>query len=182
MTEPKHADEPLGSTSFPAHVRNPAIPATWRYGLVVWLLATLALLLTSDIGSGVQALSQTIPDERLGLTFESEVQVLLEASVFTSVGELWKAGSKPLSIFVAITSITWPYVKLLLTFFAWLVPIRNAKRRESLITALDLLGKWSFADIVVFVSRPRARSSASNELFSPSLECPNTTILRKRRQ
>lgn len=143
------AEEQATETSnFPALVHHPDISATWRYGLVLWLSATLALLLASDIGSGVQALTETVPDESLGIEFE--VQVLLDASVFTSVAELWKAGSKPLAVFVVITSITWPYIKLLLTLYAWITPVANAKRRERLITALDVLGKWSFADVIVF--------------------------------
>ena len=144
-----NADEQAATPKqLPAHVRNLDIPASWRYGLVLWLVATLVLLVTSDVGSGVRALTQTVP--RAGLNFQSEEQVLLEASVFTSVGELWEAGSKPLSIFIVITSISWPYIKLLLTMYAWVAPMRNATRREYLLIALDLFGKWSFADVVVF--------------------------------
>lgn len=143
-------NEDQQSKSYPALVRHPDVTATWRYGMVVWLVAALVLLLTSDLGSGVTALTQTVSDERLGISFQSQEQVLLEASVFTSVGELWKAGSKPLAVFVVITSIAWPYVKLLLTFYAWVAPIRHPQRREWLLTGLDLLGKWSFADVVVF--------------------------------
>ena len=118
--------------------------------MVLWLLATLALLLSADLGSGVQALTETVPDASLGLTFQSEIQVLLQASVFSSVSELYQAGSVALAMFVVVTSIAWPYVKLLLTFYAWVSPIRNPQRRERLLTALDVLGKWSFADVVVF--------------------------------
>ena len=135
---------------FPAPVQNPDLSAAWRYGWLVWWVATLALLVTSDVGSGVQALTQTVPNNER-LQFNSREQVLLDASVFSSVKELWDAGSKPLAIFVVITSIAWPYIKLLLTLYAWIRPIRNAVRRERLLVVLDVLGKWSLADVVVFV-------------------------------
>lgn len=161
MGNPSNVDAATGTATavedqavdkkFPAHLFNrDDISAPWRYGVLVWLTATLALLLASDLGSGVKALTETVPDASLGLDFQSDVQVLLEASVFTSVKELWNAGSQALSIFVAITSIAWPYIKILLTFYAWCMPIVNAKRRYRLIVALDVLGKWSFADVVVF--------------------------------
>ena len=136
---------------YPAHLKNPDLSSKLRYGWVLWWTATLALLIVSDVGSGVQALTQTVPDERLSLNFRSEKQVLLEASVFSSVAELWEAGSKPLAVFVAITSIAWPYVKLLLSLYAWVMPFRNPTRREKLLVALDLFGKWSLADVVVFI-------------------------------
>ena len=150
-SENEDSSETAQSLQYPAHLWNPDIEGSWRYGLIVLWVATLGLLLSSDVGSGVKAMTQTVADESLGLTnFKSEPQVLLEASVFTSVAELWKAGSRPLSIFVAVSSITWPYVKLLLTLYAWVTPVRRAQRRERLLVALDLLGKWSLADVVVF--------------------------------
>jgi hypothetical protein len=135
---------------FPAHFRNESVSVYWRYGIVIYLLAVLSLLLTSDIGSGVVALTKVVPSANDNFTKARE-QVLLEASVFTSVKELWNLGSYGLAILIVVTSIMWPYVKLLLSLYAWMWPFRTARGRERLLVLLDVLGKWSFVDVVVFI-------------------------------
>jgi hypothetical protein len=72
-------------------------------------------------------------------------------SVFSSVKELWNLGSYPLAIFIVLSSIVWPYVKLFLTLFAWVAPYKTPRRRERLIEVIDAAGKWGFVDIVVLV-------------------------------
>jgi len=134
--------------SMPSHFRNKEAHSVWfRYGLPLYLLATLGLLLASDIGSGVAA--EYILVQPDGTIFEQSS--LLEASIFTSVHELWNARSYALAILIVITSIMWPYVKLLLSIFAWVCPYRNARRRERLLEIVDALGKWSFVDIFVLL-------------------------------
>mmetsp|Transcript_8956 Transcript_8956/g.24830 ORF Transcript_8956/g.24830 Transcript_8956/m.24830 type:complete len:475 (-) Transcript_8956:63-1487(-) len=139
-------------TLMTAHLWNKEeIPAVWRYGLTIYLVCILGLLFASDIGSGVEAVTRTVPDPEFQDIFDSEETVLLEASVFTSIGELWDAGSYALTIFIVLTSICWPYIKLLLTLYAWVTRYSNTHRRERLLTMLDALGKWSFVDIIVFI-------------------------------
>jgi len=141
---------PHGSTP-PSHVRNVEVFPSWiRFGIPIYLLGTFGLLLASDLGSGVSV--------DLRLTISGEVVVdepLLTVSIFNSVVELWKAGSYPLAILIVITSICWPYIKLALSMFAWVYPIREGprglRRRERLIEWLDMLGKWSFVDIIVLI-------------------------------
>lgn len=77
--------------------------------------------------------------------------VILTVSIFTSVRALWNAKSYALSILVVLTSVCWPYVKLILALFSWFAPIRNPLRREKMIHWLDVLGKWSFVDIFVLL-------------------------------
>ena len=134
-----------------AHISNPAISAVWRYGLTVWLVLCLILLLVSDIGSGVRADTQTVPLPQFEDLFQSEKTELLEASVFTSVKELWKTESYALTVFIVIFSIAWPYIKLLLTLYAWVTTFSKPHRRERLLVWIDALGKWSFVDVVVFI-------------------------------
>jgi hypothetical protein len=122
-------------------------PAWLRFGIPIYLLATLGLLLASDIGSGVAGEYLLIQPN--GEIFEQEV--LLQASIFTSVKELWDSGSYALAILIVFTSIMWPYVKLLLSLFAWIAPYRNSRRRERLLEVVDCLGKWSFVDIFVLL-------------------------------
>jgi len=75
----------------------------------------------------------------------------LNVSVLSSVGKLWNAESYPLAIFIAITSIGWPYIKLAIATYCWMMPYRNFRRRELLIEIIDAFGKWSFVDIMVLV-------------------------------
>lgn len=130
-----------------SHFGNPDIPASWRYFVVFFLLAALGLLLAADIGSGVSAEYMLVRPN--GEIFEHTE--LLVVSIFTSVRELWDTGSYPLAIFIAVTSVTWPYVKLILSFVAWVVPFQNARGRERLIEIVDAFDKWSFVDIFVLL-------------------------------
>ena len=133
-----------------AHFRNQDIPSYWRMGIPVYFLLVLGLLVASDVGSGVVAISRTTPAPND--TFNKPVeQVLLEASVFSSIKELWKTGSYALTVFVVLMSVSWPYFKIGLSLYAWMMPIHNLQRRSRLLTALEALGKWAFVDVVVFL-------------------------------
>eukprot|EP00339_Tiarina_fusa_P027174 CAMPEP_0117075784 /NCGR_PEP_ID=MMETSP0472-20121206/53434_1 /TAXON_ID=693140 ORGANISM="Tiarina fusus, Strain LIS" /NCGR_SAMPLE_ID=MMETSP0472 /ASSEMBLY_ACC=CAM_ASM_000603 /LENGTH=322 /DNA_ID=CAMNT_0004801439 /DNA_START=181 /DNA_END=1146 /DNA_ORIENTATION=- len=130
-----------------SHFRNSdAHSALVRFGVPLWTVATLALLINADIGSGVSA-DYVIRGEDEIIQEDS----LLVASIFSSVKELWINDSYPLAILIAVTSIAWPYIKLLLTFYAWFAPYKNPRGREWLVEVLDACGKWSFVDIIVLV-------------------------------
>lgn len=131
----------------PAHWKNPEISPILRYGVPIFILATLGLLLASDIGSGVAAYRLLETNDPL---IPNSQALLLKASVFTSISALWRTGSYALVFLIVIASISWPFVKLLLSLFAWLVPFRSPQRRERLLAIMDALGKWSFVDMVVF--------------------------------
>jgi hypothetical protein len=132
-----------------SHFQNPKHSVYWRRGIPIYLLATLGLLLASDIGSGVSAVTLLIPAGEDTVN-EQQENTLLTASIFTAVKELWHVGSYALAVFIVITSVGWPYVKLLLSLYAWMLPYSSPARRERLITILDCLDKWSFVDVVVF--------------------------------
>ena len=129
-----------------AHLRNGFHPVHVRFGILLFLLGTFILLVFADFGSGVTADSILMQN---GEVYES--YTILNVSVVSSVGKLWEADSYPLAIFIAITSIGWPYIKLALATFAWVTPYANPRRREFLIEIIDALGKWSFVDIMVLV-------------------------------
>jgi hypothetical protein len=136
------------------HFRNKELSIYWRYGVPVSIILLIALFLASHIGSGIKAVRTFEPNSPL---LDPQTDTLFVASIFTSVRSLWDTGSKGLAILVCITSISWPYIKLLLSLFAWMVPYKHPRRRERLIEVLDAFGKWSFVDIIVFteiVSRP----------------------------
>jgi len=130
-----------------SHFVNPEIPLRWRYFVVAFLVSAFVLLLVADLGSGVAA--DYILRRPTGEIFVQ--RTLIEVSIFSSVRELWDTGSYPLAIFVAMTSVMWPYVKLLLSFYAWVVPFKNARGRERLIEIVDAFDKWSFVDIFVLL-------------------------------
>lgn len=96
-------------------------------------------LLVADISSGVTA--KTI------IYYQGEVDTvteLLTVSIVSSVKELWDVGSYALAIFICITSVMWPYVKLILSLVAWMLPFRKIEKRERFIEIVDVLDKWSF--------------------------------------
>lgn len=47
-----------------SHFQNPKLSVYWRRGIPIYLLATLGLLLASDIGSGVSAITLLKPGGR----------------------------------------------------------------------------------------------------------------------
>jgi hypothetical protein len=132
-----------------SHFQNPNLSVYWRRGIPLYLLATLGLFLVSDIGSGVSAVTLLIPAEEDTVN-EQQESTLLTVSIFSAVKELWHTGSYALTVFIVITSVVWPYVKLLLSLYAWMLPFSSATKRERLISVIDCLDKWSFVDVVVF--------------------------------
>jgi hypothetical protein len=133
--------------TLPSHLLNKqAHSAFIRYGVPVFILVTFGLILASHIASGVSA--ELVFTDNGYLVSEAN---LLTVSIFSSVKALWNANSIALALLVVITSVCWPYFKLLLALFCWIAPIWNPRRRERLLYWLDVLGKWSFVDIFVLL-------------------------------
>jgi hypothetical protein len=129
-----------------SHLRNDFHPPVVQWGILLFLLGTFVLLVFADFGSGVTAASYMMQDNAV-----RERNEILNVSVVSSVGKLWEARSYPLAVFIAITSIGWPYIKLILATVSWVTPYKNPRRREFFIEVIDALGKWSFVDIMVLV-------------------------------
>jgi len=130
----------------PSHLMNSAaLPAVVRFGIPIFIIGVLSLLLPSDFGSGV-SLDARIDGLKLAIK-------LREVSVISSVKELWNADSPFLAILIVLFSIAWPYLNLLLTFLCWVTPWKtaNAQRRETFIAVLDALGKWGLFDTFVLI-------------------------------
>ncbi|OEU21392.1 hypothetical protein FRACYDRAFT_138831, partial [Fragilariopsis cylindrus CCMP1102] len=153
------------SCTYKSHFKDQSIPIYVRLGIFIFLLATSLLLLAADIGSGVTVDSILMEDGEV-----VEINAILNVSVISSVGKLWNTKSYPLAIFIAITSIGWPYVKLAIATYAWMMPYRNSRRRELLIEIIDVLGKWSFVDIMVLVEIMVAFRSTVDLGFGLKLE------------
>ena len=121
-------------------------PVRTRFGIPICIIMNFALFLASDLGSGVSADIQ-FSDNGEVLTYETIITI----SIFSSVRELWKTKSYALAVLITVTSICWPYFKLILAFYSWVTPWKNARTREKLIEWVDALGKWSFVDIFVLI-------------------------------
>jgi hypothetical protein len=129
-----------------------------RYGVPIFLVATFALLMASDIGVGASAHVDTSIN---GKVMSSKTN--LEISVFTSIGRLWEHEAYALAVLIVCTSISWPYVKLAMTLYAWIAPFDVGCRRrhqnpavflaerERTLFWLDVLGKFAFVDSFVLI-------------------------------
>ena len=126
--------------------RKDIFSLTLRWFIPLWVTLTTILLVVSSIGSGVRVDYVVLRDGEV-----VDKIVLVTASIFSAVRELWDNGSYPLAIFMCLMSVAWPYLKLLLSVAAWTMPYRNPRRREWMIELLDSLDKWSFVDVFVFV-------------------------------
>jgi len=144
---PEQEQRDESSSNNKSHFRNvESFPCYVRFGIPFFLLCTFILLICADIGSGITAESIMIQDGQV-----VERNSILNVSVISSVGKLWNAESYPLAIFIAITSIGWPYIKLAIATYCWMMPYRSLRRRELMIEIIDAFGKWSFVDIMVLV-------------------------------
>eukprot|EP00045_Choanoeca_perplexa_P006819 m.59015 g.59015 ORF g.59015 m.59015 type:complete len:1016 (-) comp13804_c0_seq1:15-3062(-) len=70
-----------------------------------------------------------------------------------TVHDMWFAKVYALDVTVLILSGIWPYLKLVLMLFCWVVPTTTitVSTRETFLRVLDVLGKWSLLDIYVSI-------------------------------
>ena len=65
-----------------------------------------------------------------------------------SVSDFWQSEAYSLSILIAAFSGIWPYIKLILLGFCWIIPMKQSNR-EGIIIFLDQMGKFSYIDLFV---------------------------------
>eukprot|EP00730_Choanoeca_flexa_P002675 TRINITY_DN11127_c0_g1_i3.p1 TRINITY_DN11127_c0_g1~~TRINITY_DN11127_c0_g1_i3.p1 ORF type:complete len:977 (+),score=222.83 TRINITY_DN11127_c0_g1_i3:236-2932(+) len=70
-----------------------------------------------------------------------------------TVHDMWLAKVYALDVTVLVLSGIWPYLKLVLMMFCWLVPTSTLSvgNRETFLRILDVIGKWSLLDIYVSI-------------------------------
>lgn len=124
------------------------------------LFLNIALFVTANTSIGASVFVR--------LTFgENEIWLpsLFDFTLANSVRDMWNAGLSlhllvvtiigvyPLSLLIAVFSGAWPYIKLLMMLWVWLIPpsLFSSRKRESVIMVLDALGKWSLIDCYVMV-------------------------------
>lgn len=59
---------------------------------------------------------------------------------------LWEAGNKPVAIAIGTFSVIIPVIKLIMTLFILILPVRGLKRLRKI---LSYIAKWSMADVFV---------------------------------
>jgi hypothetical protein len=142
------------------------VPTFVRYMIPVTILGNIALFLSGhlSIGGGVSVFVQFAEEE---LVLEN----VFTFSIAQSTIELWNSGGKQLAILIIIFSGIWPYTKQLLTLVAWFLPPQrlSVARRGSLYLWLDILAKWSSADIFVLV--------VSLVAFNIKIQSPDVSFL-----
>jgi len=125
---------------------DPAIHWVVRYLVPFALLTNIVLFISSNTSNGASV--YIVLEDQDGTV---KLPSLFDFSLGNSVQDMWDAGVYPLSILIAVFSGAWPYMKLVMMLFCWLIPVKylTVKRREYLLMVLDALGKWSLIDSFV---------------------------------
>jgi len=80
---------------------------------------------------------------------ELNLKDFFEMSMMRAVKEMIQAKVWEMAILIIAVSVIWPYVRMLTMLFCWCAPtsVLHPYRRESILSWLDFLGKWSMFDI-----------------------------------
>lgn len=129
-------------------VRSKEVPMLLRLLMPVIIIGNVALFLSGHLSLGGTV---NISGSFAGQAFD--VDGFFEFSMARSTIEMWNAGAHALAILIVIFSGLWPYTKQLITLYIWFAPPRwlSFKRRGSLLSWLDALGKWSMVDVFVLL-------------------------------
>jgi hypothetical protein len=128
--------------------RSKDIPILIRYGIPIMIIGNVGLFLSGHISiGGAVSIFLKFAGE------EIEIKDVLTFSIAQSTIDLWNAGSKELAILIFIFSGVWPYTRQILIMVCWFISPRqlSVSGRESLLIWLDILAKWSSADIFVLI-------------------------------
>lgn len=117
-----------------------ALPVGVRWAMPCALLGNMALFVIAEVTVGVQV---------SGAASTPDVQwvspSIFNLSISNTLAEMWASGSYPLTFIVVAFTIVWPFVKLSMMMYSWMV-LRRPTRRGRLLVFLDQAGKWSLAD------------------------------------
>ena len=103
----------------------------------------------------VQSISSTLDENGIArnqgnLTDGRSVQFpIFNFNLQSAIEKMWQGKAYALAILIAVLSGAWPYIKLVSMFVLWFIPCRPS-RRETILSVLEALGKWSLIDIYVF--------------------------------
>ena len=123
---------------------NKKLPLWVRMLMPLLIFVNIAIFISSNWGLGIQILLKIYISESRVV----ELPSLFDFYLLKSVVDIWNSNAKFLASLITIFSIIWPYIKLFLMLFVWILPTTflNKKHREGILKVLDALGKWSFFD------------------------------------
>jgi len=109
------------------------------------IICTIALFISSNSGTGASVYIAFQIGRRI------QIPSLFDFGLINSVRDMWKAGAYILSVFVAVFSGIWPYLKLLLMIISFVLPtsLYSERNRAKILRILDATGKWSILDSYV---------------------------------
>jgi hypothetical protein len=145
-------EEPTSGTwreFFSTSLCNHEVVPLWaRIAIPLSIIATIALFISAHVSVGAS----------VGIYLNYGDSTLYHMSMFeftlsNSINDMWEAKVYALSILIAVCSGGWPYVKSVFVGIAWVVPRKyfSQHRRDTMLTWLDILGKWSLIDAFVLV-------------------------------
>eukprot|EP01084_Bolivina_argentea_P280282 479305_1 len=80
---------------------------------------------------------------------EYEIQVFT-ITIPSSIKDFWDSKAYELAIVIAVASLIWPYIKLIILLIIWLIRLpQNIRTR--MILFIDQAGKWSYMDLYASV-------------------------------
>lgn len=116
-----------------------------RLFVPIWLCFNVALFVTGHLTIGATV------DLHAKLAGDSvEVNRVVEFSLGRSLQDMYHAGAIFLFYFIGLFSGVWPYTKILVMLYCWMVPM-NADTRQSVLEKMDYAGVWSLIDLYVLV-------------------------------
>eukprot|EP01137_Pigoraptor_chileana_P010360 Opistho-2@59848 len=118
----------------------------FRFGVVFYLLLNIAMFISSNTSVGASVYVYVSANGSL-----TKLPSLFDFSLGNSVRDMWVAEVYALSLLIAVFSGAWPYLKLMMLLLTWTLPVNilSRRRREQMLMALDVLGKWSLIDAFV---------------------------------
>jgi len=125
-----------------------AVPLWGKIAVPVGLVAAFTLFVTSHSSWGIEAaLVLHLAGDQI------VVKNVFHYSLKTAVSDMWDAGVYPLSLLIGVMSGGWVYVKIMILWFFWYMPLEVVPRksRATGLGIVDYLGKWSLVDMFVFV-------------------------------
>ena len=133
--------DPIGASLF----LHPQIPLFWKIFIPLAIVCTIALFISSNSGTGASVYIAFQVGRRI------QIPSLFDFGLINSVRDMWKAGAYILSVFVAVFSGIWPYLKLLLMIMSFVLPtsLYSESKRANILRILDATGKWSILDSYV---------------------------------
>eukprot|EP01046_Picozoa_sp_COSAG06_P013289 COSAG06_NODE_801_length_12195_cov_106.299934_6_plen_1670_part_00 len=125
--------------------RSHHVPLSVRLFVPLWLCCNVALFVTGHltIGATVDLHAQLAGDS-------VEVNRVVEFSLGRSLQDMYHAGAIALFYFIGLFSGVWPYTKILVMLYCWVMPM-NAENRGSVLEKMDYAGVWSLIDLYVLV-------------------------------